>query len=222
MNFIYEGVNWVYGQLVGYGYTGIFVMMTLESTFVPFPSEVAMIPAGIEVANGQMNLYLAIFFGTFGSWVGSSINYFLAYKYGRDFLKKYGKYVRLDLEKIAMLDRYFKSHGNMTVFIIRFVPLVRQYISFPAGLAKMNFWQFSLYTSLGAGIWVTILAVLGQQFGNVFGEVFLNQQINFELMATVIKPYVNEILIYTGLFLAVLLAIYIFFKKRYLDQPAAQ
>lgn len=216
MQLVHDFVNFIYGMLVGYDHLGIFVMMTLESTFIPFPSEVAMIPAGIEAANGNISIYWAIFWGTFGSWVGSTINYVIARYYGREFLEKYGAIFRIDLEKIQKLDKYFQSHGHITVFVVRFVPLVRQYISFPAGMAKMKFSEFSLYTILGAGLWVTILALLGQSFGDVFGEVFANKQINFSLMGELIKPHITELLIYTGGFLLVLVVFYNFFKKKYL------
>jgi membrane protein DedA with SNARE-associated domain len=102
------------------------------------------------------------------------------------------------------------------VFVIRFVPVVRQYISFPAGMAKMHFGQFSLYTCLGAGIWVFILTYLGQAFGGQFAAVFADQQINFSLMGTLIKPHITELTIYTFGALAILLATYMVFKRKYM------
>jgi membrane protein DedA with SNARE-associated domain len=214
---LHEFINAVYGQLVGYEYYGIFVMMTLESSFIPFPSEISMIPAGIESSRGVMNAYSAIAVGTFGSWVGATVNYVIARFYGRQFLEKYGKYVRLDLERIQKMDHYFKNHGKITVFIIRFVPVVRQYISFPAGMAKMNFLQFSIYTSLGAGMWVAILVWMGYAFGAEFGEIFANKQINFELMNTMLKPHLSRLTIYGAIFASALVGIYLFFSKKYLS-----
>lgn len=217
LELVHEFSNFVYGNLVGHGYLGIVVMMTLESSFILFPSEVCMIPAGIEVAQGNLNFWLAVFYGTLGSWIGSTINYVIARFYGREFLEKFGKYVRLDLEKIQKIDHYFQNHGKITVFVIRFVPVVRQYISFPAGMAKMHFGQFSLYTCLGAGIWVAILAYLGQSFGDQFAAVFANQQIDFSLMGTLIKPHIKELSLYTFGILAALTAIYVLFKKKYMS-----
>jgi len=216
METLHEFFNFIYGQLVGYGYAGITFMMTLESSFILFPSEVSMIPAGIEASRGNLNPYLAIFWGTVGSWIGSTINYVIARYYGREFLEKYGKYVRLDLEKINKLEKYFHSHGKMTVFVIRFIPVVRQYISFPAGMAKMNFLQFSIYTCLGAGAWVAVLVYLGYSFGEQFGVIFANQQINFELMGTMIKPHIRELSLYTFGILSVMVLVYYFFSKKYL------
>ena len=216
MELLYDFFNAVYGQLVGYHYVGIVVMMAIESSFILFPSEIVMIPAGIEAANKEINMYWAIFYGTLGSWIGSVLNYWLARQYGREFLEKYGKYVRLDLNKVEKLDKYFKEHGNLTVFVIRFIPVVRQYISFPAGMARMNFWQFSLYTCLGAGMWVTVLVIVGYSFGNEYGQIFANQQINFPLMKEILTPHINQLTLYAFLGLSVLIAIYYFFNKRFL------
>ncbi|MCB0280456.1 MAG: DedA family protein [Calditrichaeota bacterium] len=216
MEAVHDFFNLIYGQLVGYEYIGIVVMMAVESSFIPFPSEIVMIPAGIEIANNQMNFFLAVFYGTLGSWIGSTVNYLIARYYGRTFLEKYGRFVRIDLEKINKLDRYFINHGKITVFIVRFIPLVRQYISFPAGMAKMNFAQFSLYTCLGAGIWVFVLTYIGYSFGADYGAIFLNKQINFELMKELLSPQLNKLTLIALGILAVLTAIYYFFNKRFL------
>ena len=215
---IHEFSNYVYGHLVGYGYFGITFMMTLESSFILFPSEICIIPAGIEVSRGNLTMFGVIFWGTVGSWIGSTINYVIARFYGREFLEKFGKYVRLDLQKIQKLDKYFQSHGKMTVFVIRFIPVVRQYISFPAGMAKMNFAQFSLYTCLGAGMWVTVLAYLGASLGDEFGAIFANQQIDFDLMSEMLKPRITELTIYAFAILAFFTGIYLYFSKKYLQE----
>lgn len=164
INFIVETV----GTL---GYTGIFIMMFLESSFFPFPSEVVMIPAGYLAYKGEMNMYLVILFGILGSLAGSLFNYYLAIKFGRKFLIKYGKYFFIKEETIIRMEEFFKKHGHISTFSGRLIPVVRQYISLPAGLAKMNLFIFSLYTSLGAGIWVIILAVLGYYLGDNEGLI---------------------------------------------------
>jgi len=148
------------------GYFGIFIMMFLESSFFPFPSEVVMIPAGYLASQGEMNIYLVVFFGIFGSLSGAVFNYLLALKYGRSFLSKYGKYVLIKEETLQSMETFFDKHGDISTFSGRLIPAVRQYISLPAGLAKMNLWRFSLYTSLGAGIWVVILTLLGYFIGH--------------------------------------------------------
>lgn len=158
INFIVETV----GEL---GYFGIFVMMFLESSFFPFPSEVVMIPAGYLASKGEMNIYLAIIAGVAGSLAGAVFNYLLALKYGRVFLTKYGKYVLVKEETLQKMEDFFAKHGHISTFSGRLIPAVRQYISLPAGLARMNLWKFSLYTSLGAAIWVVILTLLGYFIG---------------------------------------------------------
>ena len=159
INFIVETV----GTL---GYAGIFIMMFLESSFFPFPSEVVMIPAGYLAYKGEMNIYIAIVVGIFGSLAGALFNYYLAVKFGRKFLIKYGKYFFIKEPTIVKMEEFFKSHGHISTFSGRLIPAVRQYISFPAGLARMNLFIFCIYTSLGAGIWVIILTLLGYFLGD--------------------------------------------------------
>ena len=154
-------------QTVGsLGYIGIFIMMFLESSFFPFPSEVVMIPAGYLAYKGEMNIYIAIVVGIFGSLAGALFNYYLAVKFGRKFLIKYGKYFFIKEATIVKMEEFFKSHGHISTFSGRLIPAVRQYISFPAGLARMNLFIFCIYTSLGAGIWVVILTLLGYFLGD--------------------------------------------------------
>lgn len=159
-------------QTVGtLGYAGIFIMMFLESSFFPFPSEVVMIPAGYLVYKGEMNMYLVILFGILGSLAGALFNYYLAIKFGRKFLVKYGKYFFIKEQTIVRMEEFFKNHGHISTFSGRLIPAVRQYISFPAGLARMNLTIFCIYTSLGAGIWVVILTLLGYFLGDNEGLI---------------------------------------------------
>jgi len=162
---LHDIVSFIVDTVESLGYLGIFIMMFLESSFFPFPSEVAMIPAGVLAAQGKMNLIVAIMIGIFGSLAGALFNYFLAVKFGRGFLVKYGKYFFIKEETIAKTEKFFQEHGAISTFSGRLIPAVRQYISFPAGLAKMDLKTFSLYTTLGAGTWVTILALIGYFFG---------------------------------------------------------
>ena len=164
-------INFIVETVSSLGYAGIFIMMFLESSFFPFPSEVVMIPAGYLAYKGEMNMYLVILFGILGSLAGSLFNYYLAVKFGRRFLIKYGKYFFIKEETIVKMEEFFKKHGHISTFSGRLIPVVRQYISLPAGLARMNLFIFSLYTSLGAGIWVAILAVLGYYLGDNEGLI---------------------------------------------------
>jgi len=154
----------IVSSLVGWigvlGYFGIFFLMFLESSFFPFPSEVVIIPAGYLAFLGEMNLWLVVVFGILGSLSGSWLNYFLADRFGRKILLKF-----LRLHHLERVERFFDRHGHISTFNGRLIPVVRQYISFPAGLAKMNPWKFSFYTALGSGVWVSILALLGYFLG---------------------------------------------------------
>ena len=148
------------------GYLGIFLLMFLESTFFPFPSEVVMIPAGYLAYQGEMNLYLIILVGIVGSVAGALLNYYLAHSLGRRLMLKYGKYVFIKEETLDKLETFFHKHGEISTFTGRLIPGIRQLISLPAGLARMNLAKFSLFTALGAGIWVVVLVVLGYLVGS--------------------------------------------------------
>ncbi len=152
---------------IGYGgYTGIFLLMFLESSFFPFPSEVVVPPAAYLAAKGDMNLYMVILSATAGSLSGGLFNYYISYKMGYPFLEKYGKYVGLSNNALKKSCQFFQKHGAISTFIGRLMPGIRQYISLPAGLAKMNIVAFSIFTILGALIWVSILAFIGYTVGN--------------------------------------------------------
>jgi membrane protein DedA with SNARE-associated domain len=143
------------------GYFGVFIGMAIESSFIPMPSEIIMIPAGIAAKKGDMNIFIVIFSGTIGSLFGAYVNYFLAYKFGRRFFGVNSKVPfvkKIDLKKI---EQYFEKRGEISIFIGRLLPVIRQYISIPAGLAKMNFAKFSFYTLAGSFIWVSILSFIG-------------------------------------------------------------
>jgi len=153
------------------GYWGIVVLMTIESSFIPFPSEIIVPPAAYLAQQGRFNIYLVIIAGIAGSLLGALINYYLAYTLGRKIIyalsgKKFSKFLLINPEKLAQAEKYFLKYGNISTFIGRLVPWIRQLISVPAGFSKMNLKRFVFYTSLGSGVWVIILAVLGYAFGS--------------------------------------------------------
>lgn len=152
------------------GYLGIFILMFLESSFFPFPSEVVMIPAGYLVYTGEMNVILVILCGISGSLAGALFNYYLAFKFGREFIIRFGKYFFFTEQTMQKMEIFFAKHGHISTFIGRLITVVRQYISLPAGLAKMNLAKFCFYTSLGAGIWVSILTIIGYYAGTWFSS----------------------------------------------------
>ena len=186
-----EIINFLVSTIGDMGYFGIFALMFLESSFFPFPSEVVMIPAGYLAFKGDMSLTLVLVSGILGSLAGAWFNYFLAAKLGRGFLNKI-----ISDEKIDKLELFFKKHGEISTFTGRLIPGIRQYISFPAGLAKMDGIKFSIYTTLGAAIWATILTLLGYFLGS-------NQEL--------IHTYLKEITIVTVILVCILLIWY--FKK---------
>ena len=177
-------VNFIVDTVGSLGYAGIFIMMFLESSFFPFPSEVVMIPAGYLVYKGEMNMYLVILFGILGSLAGALFNYYLAVKFGRKFLIRYGRYFFIKEETIVKMENFFKNHGHISTFSGRLIPAVRQYIFFPAGLARMNLFIFCLYTSLGAGIWVVILTLLGYYLGD--NEGLIKEYLRYIIVAILI------------------------------------
>ncbi len=158
------------------GYWGIFLLMFLESTFFPFPSEIIMIPAGYLAYQGEMNLYLVVIIGITGSVAGALFNYYLAMYFGRAFLLRYGKYFFIKAETLDKLETFFQKHGELSTFNGRLIPGIRQLISLPAGLARMNLWRFSLYSALGAGIWVVVLVGLGYLLGS--NEALISQYLH--------------------------------------------
>jgi len=200
MEFLHHIIDSIVGIVSAWGYIGIFIMMTLESTFFPFPSEVAMIPAGVAAARGEMSLWIAIAVGTLGSIVGAWINYALARTFGRSFLFNapvIGRFVTK--EKMNRVEVFFEKHGAISTFIGRLIPIVRQYISFPAGLAKMNPVIFTVYTALGAGIWMIVLTLLGYFLGT-------NQDL--------IERYLGQIVIAMVAVLCVVVVVYVLVQKK--------
>ncbi len=192
-------ITFIVDTVSSLGYPGIFALMFLESSFFPFPSEVVMIPAGYLVNAGEMNMFMVIFCGIAGSLAGALFNYYLGYKLGRPFFLKYGKYILFNEDKFLQVEGMFLRHGEIITFIARLIPGVRQYMSFPAGITKMGLIRFCLFTSAGAGIWVTILTLLGYIVGQ-------NQEL--------LKIYLNQI-VYTLLILSVILiAIYVYWHQR--------
>lgn len=156
---------WLVQVISQFGYFGLVVMMAMESSFVPLPSEVILPPAGYLVFTGQMNLFLVIICGVVGSILGALFNYWLGARFGRKFLLKYGKYILLPPEKYEKTERFFRNHGEVSTFVGRLLPVVRHVISFPAGVAKMKMSHFLFYTALGSSIWSTVLVVLGYYVG---------------------------------------------------------
>jgi membrane protein DedA with SNARE-associated domain len=192
-------VDWLLQTIGAMGYPGIFLLMAMESSIIPIPSELVMPPAGYLAQQGQMSAAMAILCGTAGSLIGAYANYFTAHYLGRPLLLKYGKYVFITEEKFAKVEEFFLRHGEISTFIGRLLPVVRHLISLPAGLAGMNHLKFSLYTLLGAGTWVTVLTFIGYFIGS-------NQEL--------IMKYSHHALFVVLLVSSLIVAVYVKLQRR--------
>jgi len=152
----------------------VLLFMTIESSFIPFPSEVVMIPAGFLSARGEFfppgnhwgALFLAVVLGIAGSLLGAFLNYWLSWKLGRPFLHRWGKYFFLPPPRLERAEEIFREYGDITTFVCRLLPVIRQLISIPAGVSRMHFGRFAFFTGAGAALWVVFLAGLGFWFGS--------------------------------------------------------
>ena len=148
------------------GLLGVFVLMTLESACIPVPSEATMLFAGFNVSDGEYSLFAAVAVGSIANLVGSWIAYAIGW-YGRiDILEKHGKKLHIKKSHLQWADRWFERHGDATVFFTRMLPIIRTFISLPAGVARMPFWRFSVLTLAGCIPWVFMLTYIGKQAGD--------------------------------------------------------
>lgn len=173
---IHEIAQTIVSYIGDMGYWGIFLLMFLESTFFPFPSEIVMIPAGYLAFKGEMNFYMVVLVGIVGSVAGALFNYYLAMHFGRKFILRYGRYFFIKEETLDKLESFFLKHGELSTFNGRLIPGIRQLISLPAGLARMHMAKFAFYSGLGAGIWVIVLVALGYLLGS--NEALISEYLN--------------------------------------------
>ena len=205
-------MNFISSLLGNLNYGTILFLMLLESTVVPVPSEFVVTPAAYHAAGGNLDVFLVILFATIGADLGASINYVVAYYVGRPVIyrfanSKWGKMCLLNQEKVEKSEKYFDDHGIVATLTGRLIPGIRHLISIPAGLAKMYYWKFLLYTTIGAGAWHAILAGLGWYLHSIVPEDQLNDKI------TEYADYIKFAII--GL---VLLAVAYFTLKYYLKR----
>lgn len=175
-------MNWITTLLENLNYGTIWFLMLLESTVVPVPSELVVSPAAYHAAGGNLNIFLVILFATIGADCGATINYLAGYYLGRPIIyrfanSKWGKMCLLNQKKVEKSEEYFNNHGMVATITGRLIVGIRHLISIPAGLAKMTFWKFLLYTTIGAGIWNCILAALGWYLHAVVPEDQLTDKI---------------------------------------------
>ncbi len=178
--------------------------MTIESSFIPFPSEIVVPPAAYRAASSpDLNVFLVVLFSTIGANLGAIINYCLARTLGRVVVykfadSKFGHLCLIDREKVETAEKYFDDHGAVSTFVGRLIPAIRQLISIPAGLAKMHFGKFLLFTTLGAGVWNSVLAAAGYFMASVVSEE--------EMLATVTK-YNDELKIFCAVVIVAVIAV---------------
>lgn len=196
------------------GYWGVAGLMALESSIVPVPSELVIPPAAFWASQGKLDFWGVILAGTLGSYIGSSISYWLCYWLGHPVLEKYGKYFLITPQKIASAEVWVKEFGAFGIFIARFLPVIRHLISIPAGLFRMPFGKFSLSTILGAGLWCWILAWLGQEILGDQPELLDSP----EIMIAVMKAKLHW-LVFCSVSVAILYGITIWFKNLKTKKP---
>ncbi len=198
-----ELTKWLVDTILGLGYPGIFMLMAVESSFIPFPSEVVLVPAGYLAARGEMSMGLVMVMAVAGSLVGALVNYYLAVRLGRPFLERFGRWFFISEATLLKMDRFFASHGPVSTFTGRLIPGIRQLISIPAGLSRMRIAPFLGYTALGAGLWSLVLVLLGY----IIGE---NEAL--------IRQYLHQITLGTVGFVIVLIGVYVYFFRKKADR----
>jgi len=178
-------ITWLVKTIGDLGYWGIVSLMFLESSFFPFPSEAVIPPAGYLAYKGEMDLFIVIIAGIAGSILGALFNYWISVKVGRPFFDKYGKYIFVSERSLDRAEHFFDRHGHISTLVGRLLPGIRQYISLPAGVARMRMIPFISFTAAGSGIWVCILAFTGYLIGD-----------NSQLLQT----YIHRITIWLAIF----------------------
>ena len=162
---------WIVAVIAGLGYGGIVLLMAIESACIPLPSEVTMPFAGYLVATGRFNLHIVAIAGAIGCLIGSYAAYYVGASGGRRFLERYGRYVLIAPHELEIADRFFARWGGATVFWSRLLPVVRTFIAFPAGVARMRLLPFTIYTLVGSYLWCLALAYAGLQLGAHWKEL---------------------------------------------------
>lgn len=197
-------VHWLTETIFALGYPGIVLLMAVESSFFPLPSELVMPPAGYLAAQGRMDVTLAVLAGAFGSLLGALFNYYFAVYLGEPFLRRYGRYFFVSNESLDRTEAFFRRHGEIGTFVGRFVPVVRHLISIPAGLSRMRLGRFAFFTTIGAGMWCAVLAYIGWLLGRHEGA----------LREAAVNTHTRRALLYILPVLLVIVAAYAWWYRR--------
>jgi membrane protein DedA with SNARE-associated domain len=196
-------IDWYMSKLETGGYTLIALLMAMESSIIPLPSEAVIPPAAHLAHTGQTSLSIAgiIIAGTVGSWLGATIMYWVARVAGRPLLMRYGKFALISPAKIEGAERWAQHYGSMGIFISRLLPVVRHLIGIPAGIVRMNYYVYSIYTIIGSGIWCAVLCWVGIKMGQ--DEALMKGQL-------------HRISLYVGVAMLALGGLYYFFVHRHM------
>jgi len=200
-------IQWLLDLFRGMGYPGIVVLMAVESSILPLPSELVMPPAGYLAAKGEMSFVVAVACGVLGSILGAVANYGLAHWLGRAFFLRLGKYVLITERALDRSERYFAAHGEISTFLGRMLPVVRHLISIPAGIARMQLGRFVVFTGLGALVWCTILTWIGWFIGS-------REDVILEVLNQEARRYAGRAVLVVLPVLAGIAAIYIWWYRR--------
>jgi membrane protein DedA with SNARE-associated domain len=204
-------VQWLLDRFRDLGYPGIVVLMAIESSMLPLPSELVMPPAGYLAAKGEMSFAVVVACGVLGSLLGSLANYGLARWLGRAFFLRLGRYLLLTERGLDRSERYFAAHGEISVFMGRMLPVVRHLISIPAGIARMSLLRFVLFTGLGALVWCTILTWIGWFIGT-------RENVILQVLDQEARRYTTRALLVVVPILAVIAVAYVWWYRRRASQ----
>jgi len=204
-------IHWLTETILRLGYPGITILMAVESSFFPFPSEVVLPPAGYLAAQGRMNAWLALGSGLLGSLVGALFNYYLAAYLGRPLLHRYHRFLLMRANSLDRSEAFFRRHGEISTFIGRLVPVIRQLISLPAGVARMRIDRFVAYTALGAGVWCAVLTGVGWYVGKHAAVV---QDVDALVSDPEIHALVSRAVLWLAPVIAGVLVAYVLYHRR--------
>ena len=208
-------IHWLLDRFRDLGYPGIVILMAIESSFLPLPSELVMPPAGYLAAKGELSLVLAIACGVLGSITGALANYGLAHWLGRAVVRRIGKYVWISEKSLERSERYFAEHGEISTFMGRMLPVIRHLISIPAGVARMDLAKFVTFTGLGALVWCTVLTWIGWFIGR-------KEDVIISVLDQQAQTYAGRAVLIILPALAVIAAVYVWWHRRRVAQRSAE
>jgi membrane protein DedA with SNARE-associated domain len=208
-------IHWLLDRFRDLGYPGIVILMAIESSFLPLPSELVMPPAGYLAAKGELSFVLAIACGVLGSITGALANYGLAHWLGRAVVRRIGKYVGISEKSLERSERYFAEHGEISTFMGRMLPVVRHLISIPAGVANMNLAKFITFTGLGALVWCTVLTWIGWFIGR-------KEDVIISVLDQQAQTYAGRAVLILLPALALIAAVYIWWYRRRVAQRSPE